>query len=801
MKTKVTVPTAQNNMSYFPMEAPHGTTAQFFRPTVPFCYEVIAGTNMELRIGAMRRIDPMVVPPLSMVNFNTRFFYVPYIDICPYYHDLKAQTPYSFRYAQDEIGSHIPANVPQIMSGVILDMFLNNTTRISSESEYADKSPAERSKMLYSFEVHGYNPYKFEGDIEDKVEQIQEILNHVDIYRHSHQDPTSKVVEGINPYQTSLILSMIEYIGNIADDVQDKYTTDAKALAQTYVEYVGGDIDSFIEAVFEEAQTEAGWSYWSGEDKMIQNISKISSFAQFLMENGFDPNASQAIVNYDDTFYYGIPDYLINRDDAPELYRFTESCDFSVNEYVLNTGSHSTGYSHYYKYTERGRNAYKLLKQTGYDYENLHIGQGEGVPFSALKLLAFVKVMLDYYENSAFINNTERLQNLNSLIHIDVDNYYLSVDDLDLIMDLTMYMTYERDYFTVNMVNPIAGNEFMNNGQSIQIADPTVSRAHVVTNDANGTPTHSSTNTNEVISATGNKLLARLTDYMKRMQIAGGRFVDRILAEFGISVDNENSRRTSYIDTINSKMTITPVMNTTSDELGDYAGFGWSSNDGNNNTLNISVPKEDGVIIAIDTITPEIMYSQGYNRQNRHIGVFDFVTPDFDGIMPQITEQGELLMIKKGPYHYGISGEVGSEEYEVPSDKSFGHNSKYMENKTLYGVVTGDFICPSVNLDISGYFTNRELNPADYLKYPGSSYQIAITQSRAFSASYDQEQYSRIFYYHGNEEELIGKTDYIKSIFRFEIKMHSPQKSPFDNYEFDKVGPSIEMEVTGQTMH
>ena len=114
-------------------------------------------------------------------------------------------------------------------------------------------------------------------------------------------------------------------------------------------------------------------------------------------------------------------------------------------------------------------------------------------------------------------------------------------------------------------------------------------------------------------------------------------------------------------------------------------------------------------------------------------------------------------------------------------------------------ILTGAFIIPSVNLEIQSYMTDRKFNPASF-RTGDQNGKISITQSRAFSAVYDQGQYSRIFYYTTPEYKLDGKTDYIKSIYRFEVEMWSPQASPFDNYQFDRNGKPINMEVGGQTM-
>ena len=777
MKTKLKVPTAKGDLNYFPMVMSHGTTDQFFRPTVPYCYELIAGSRQKIKMGNLRRVDPMVVPPMSMINFNTRFYKVPIIDIIPYYNEWKGVTPYAYRYnkTSDGISSVIPNKLPQLYSGTILEMMLNRVSRITTDNDYDNKSDDEKTLSQYTFEIHLFNnPWS------SALTQAQNIVNIKQAFRDAEFYVNGNITSFYNQYLEEIydqITDYISYVHDNTDSVNDEYVT-------TKSEY------EVIELLYNE--------WHDGVDKIDKIAYDFAENLETIFKSGFKINLThleeRGHEGYYDKEVYG---------NTKEWRAMEHEADISVPEVVYQGYGNIVNGGRFFRYTERGRVAFKILKQLGYDFDALHLGTSKGTPFGAQKLLAFLKVIMDYYENSAFIDNTERLAKLNSLLHIDVESYELTPDDLDLIMDLALYMTYERDYFTTGMVSPITGNNFVTNQEEITLNDPTsINKISTDSFDViDGTPSLvSNADFNDGgITSTGIKLLKRLTDYLHRHQISGGRFVDRILAEFGVSVDNDQARRTSYIDTVHSTMNISPVLNTTSDQLGDFAGYGTSDNSQNNNIIEVTC-EQDSIIIAIDTISPEIMYSQGYNRQNRHIRKFDMVTPDFDGITPGIIEQGEIMMIKDGcNYNYGYAAGAGTVNYASPHEKTFSYTSKYMENKTMIPILTGDFIVPSVNLEIQSYMTDRKFNPKSFLTGEQAG-KISITQSRAFSAVYDQEQYSRIFYYTTPEYKLDGKTDYIKSIFRFEVEMWSPMATPFDNYQFDRNGTPINMEVGGQTM-
>ena len=640
--TKVKIKTSESEVNYFHYNFGHGTTAKFMQPNVPFIMEVVKGSKVKIKTSCIRRIDPMPLPPMSTVKFNTRFYFVPMVDICPYFKEFETQTPYGFRYGDgSDIVSRIPLNVPQV--------------------------------------------------------KMREVI---------------KLLFGTLKTDTSVPLQ--NYVSGSSD----------------YLEVVAG---------------------------------KLNNDLNSLPTNGFDIR----------------------------LYLYQNSNSTNIGQVL-------------FKFTDRGRNFFKLYKQLGYDFtvagaklgtNGIYLNDYVNTAFSALPLLAFAKVILSYYENSAFVDNSTRLAQMLSLLHCDYDGYELTASDLDIITDMTLVMTYERDYFTTSFINPNGGNNFIVNSESIDIPDPTLeNRQHVITETLNGTPVFrkinniSSANVNNInnISATGIKLLQRLSMFMKKYQIVGGRMVDRMLAEFGVSTSDGYSRRTSYIDGIQSVMTISPVLNTTSEQLGDYAGYGQSGIDGDKNApIEINSDENSGFIVAIDTIVPEIFYSQGYNRNNRHITKFDYLTPAFDAVSVQSTEVGEIYCTKQGIYNYIDDG--------APSVIRFGYKPRYAEYKERVSYLTGDFICDSVNTDTDGYFTDRRFKMENYLN---DDDEIDIHFSRSFATTYDNKQYNRIFYGSKNY------TDYIKSVFRFDVEMYAPMKALYDEYRLeDETGnKDVTMEVGGQTM-
>lgn len=646
---KVEIQNAKSKVNTFHLSKPVATTERFYEPNIVYIKEIRKGSSGRITMSALRRVAPMPLPSMSSVRFNTRFYYVPMVDICPYYNQLDERTPYAYRSGTNsgDYNSEIPLKVPALNSVTLLWLLTQNI-------------------------------------VFDLGEETDPLLGNV-VY---------------------------------------------------YIKPIAGD---FLESV---------------------------------------------------------PYHITMTTPYDKVYE-TDKFDLSLKVTMIDGHNNTIRENVHLRYTAKGRRLYKMLKQLGYDYHTYGFTWDtnryntllyKNVEFSALPLLAFLKVYLNFYESSQYINNTTRLAELNALLHIDKSGYSLTVKDLELIFDLYQYMTYENDYFTTAFVNAQNGNNFIVNNESINIIDNTIpTNPNIISsNTTNGTATLNTGGGR--ISANGVKLLQRLNNFLKRMQVSGGRMVDRALAEYGIGIDNAYSRRCSYIDSITSVLSITPVINTTDTQLGDYAGFGSSGVDGRNknNVIEFNIPEQDGYIIAIDTIVPEIMYSQGYRRENRHLTKWDFVaSTDFDAVGVQATEQGEILMSKDSQYEYANS--------ESPANLTFGFKPRGAEYKEDYGIITGDFICPSVNTDIDGYFTDRRFDPINYLDNQGK---INITTGREFVSSYGSGQFSRIFYYNANQ------TDYIYSVFRFELELRAPYRALYEEYQLkDSDGSgSVKMEVGGQTM-
>ena len=432
-----------------------------------------------------------------------------------------------------------------------------------------------------------------------------------------------------------------------------------------------------------------------------------------------------------------------------------------------------------WRFTTKGRIAYKLLKQLGYDFRAQTVVNNTD-EFSSLPLIAFAKVVFDHFINPQFINNSTRYATIRQLFNSQkVQN--LTYVELDLIMDLSRFLCYGHDYFVDSFVNP-NGPNYQETFNAIEMLDNTGTENYVTSDGPghDGTATYNNQDDElNFITKHGIDLLKGLQNWLTRNQLAGGRFIDRLLVQFGYKPTDIDARISSYIDKYTQNVKIQPVLNNSNNGLGDYAGYGQAAEEQQEtNTIIINTDNNPGYIIAIDTIVPDIFYSSGVLRQNMHITPFDFYTPEFDCLGTQAIAQAEILMNKDEYYN----------QNDKPTNKVFGYTPRYSEYKQRYSRVTGDYIIKSVNTDLEAYVTDRKFNPADWIT-SGQTYNI--TQSKEFAFAYDREQYNRIFYIRENI------TDPVYSVFAFDIYLEAPMKTKYDYYQFEHDDNSVNIEING----
>lgn len=453
--------------------------------------------------------------------------------------------------------------------------------------------------------------------------------------------------------------------------------------------------------------------------------------------------------------------------------------------------------SHQYKYyrlTDEGRQILKILNQLGYRLDMELHETAPDIYISALPLLAFCKVYLDWYYPSAYVNDVEYRRYL-ALMNYDTVNPIYSQGDIDRLFDLITFVNFDADYFTSAFDNPVGPNPgLFDSSTVINDSSYTGTSAHSqVILDQGGTPLITSTSnssgayaarlTDYILSS-----LHSLTDYMKRHQLVGSRSLERYLSRFGISLNADKMNRSYMLGHYSQSVNFGAVMSnaSTSDaQLGAYAGQGFTpaQQDGH---FSISTD-EYGIFFIMTSIVPRIGYVQGIDRHILHLSKLDFYTPEFDAMGNQAISCAELLVNQQG------FNDSDYPQFSEMVNRPFGFTPRYAEYKTIQDKLTGDF---NVRMSAAAGQTSeawhmfrmfdQEQTPSDYVHN-----KAFVTGDRASGTS-PGAQFDRIFY------NTDSNADHFTLVHTFKVSSVFPGRSLFDTYDFDQhSGETLEIEAGG----
>lgn len=438
--------------------------------------------------------------------------------------------------------------------------------------------------------------------------------------------------------------------------------------------------------------------------------------------------------------------------------------DMSVNspdsyDFIYNDGTVSDPR----KFTSLGRKVYKIILSLGYDYTISNLGL---INYNALALLAYFKVINDWYYPSQYVADSPLSGLLNSVFSGQVT--ILTPADLhDAFKYASAVDMYNPDYFTSAFDNPegpsvvnnatVIFNDITSDGSRVQLsADMTP----VLDNDVNLSVVPNSPSSTH-ISEYGLHTLHALSDYMKRHQLAGSRALDRYLARFGVTLSTEKLNRSTYIGVKSTPLQFSSVESNSTTEgavLGDYAGKGQSFIQ---DSFTCNPQNEYGIFMIINTFVPQVGYVQGIDRHNLHLSNYDFYTPEFDALGNQAISKLEL--------YNAINLYTNNSEDVV--NQVFGFTPRYSEYKVPRDFLTGDFRVSSVGAEnLQAWHLMRLLYVEDY---------DDLVHDIDFVSGTDAKQYGRIFY-----ENTENGSDQIHCIFRFHVNLSSHQKPLYDVFDF-----------------
>jgi len=173
----------------------------------------------------------------------------------------------------------------------------------------------------------------------------------------------------------------------------------------------------------------------------------------------------------------------------------------------------------------------------------------------------------------------------------------------------------------------------------------------------------------------------RLQEWLEKNARGGTRYIENILAHFGVKSSDKRLQRPEYITGVKSPVIVSEVLNTTGQETldpskpglpqGNMAGHAVSVGQGYNGSYYC---EEHGYIVGILSVMPKPAYQQGIPKNYLKTDPLDFYWPSFANIGEQEIKLDEI-------YAYQPLGD----------QTTFGYIPRYAEYKYAANRVAGDF--------------------------------------------------------------------------------------------------------------
>lgn len=425
-------------------------------------------------------------------------------------------------------------------------------------------------------------------------------------------------------------------------------------------------------------------------------------------------------------------------------------------------------------FTERGKFLFKIFTALGYA---IVWDDKDKTPYSALPILAYAKVYVDYYANQSYMDTSDVVFWRKKFSFNDPTSFLsLDASDLQAFETLVLRACYEPDYFVSAWDTPFAPNHMQYSAISFQdiVSGTNISNTY----DTSGTPVMVQ-GANTVTSIGTQYLhdaLKAITDYSKRHQLAGASNISRTLAQFGFGVSYMKSERSIYLHGSSVDINTGAVYSTANtaspgdpSNLADYAGNGYGSGSSNCEYTT----EELGLFLEIATLLPSGGYYQGMDENNMHITKDQFFNPEYDGLGVQVIRKRELYVSRNGSYGSGPA-----------YDAAFGFTGRYGEMKRPRSWVSGDLACPTWFNGADAWHLMRKFNDASF------SNTIGLQVHSPGFTHYETDSYDRIFTVNSGNDKFIVE-------FHHDVKSFAPCHGLFETYEFGTDGKKVQVAANG----
>lgn len=471
--------------------------------------------------------------------------------------------------------------------------------------------------------------------------------------------------------------------------------------------------------------------------------------------------------------YQGKYAYSVGSDFNGE--HFVSKCDFEVCTHVDNA-NHIVQYN----FTTEGRRLYTLLLNLGYKINfsgtfTSNTVKQDKTTFSMLPLLCYMRAYYDYYLPSKY-TNTSSLRK-----YFEIIDWLTTFQNMSVFFNFfddvasTLFANFDSDYFTSSWLSPYSPSGDPNTTFGVEnpegvgyeaLSETNLSEVRVEKNSPFVSINQVPETTYSLLTQPQLDLLKAAYDFVIRNNLAGNRYFEQMFAKFGIRLPNVMTRRCEFIGQSTSSiqtMDVTSMAGTETDNLGSYAGKGYSVGDGK-----FDLDANDfGFVIIINNIIPSGGYVQGRNREVMHIDRLQFFNPEFDSKGMQAIRNDEMFAMECTERQASTNANGGVWK----PNGVFGFAPRYSEYNRPIDLLSGTFVLNSQNAEYQAYHSFRYFDTTDE---PPAQNNLAFRQ---INPAYNGNNFNRIFYVNNDS------VDHFICVFNIDAVAYRKKKSYIEQFD------------------
>lgn len=694
---KVNLGKSEHKKSFFPISLDSSTSYNFGECIPNFCHELPPDSHLNLSIRNGVRFSPLSFPTFGKADLKTYITCHKLSDLYPPFLDMLAQTPFS-----GSTNTYVPTEVPTVPLWYLW-LLVYTQCDFNFFSGYAHNFDndndgfvlPENSPLMYSdFDFTTLNLSGVSFDVLSDGEQITVDGNSV---------ASSSLIKWLVSSLASSPLTNFIPNHSVAElDVSS--LEDYLVNSSSYDEFSSRINDGVYSSIYNEIVE-------PGMCDLIYPINAIN----------FDYKGSQSIL---------LPALFMN--GTTKTYLPASNQKGLESGFVINSQLPVGDSSAFRLFVGiRLNNSGKLLRK-------ILMGLGcqlapMDTPVSILPIIAYFRSYFDLFAPKRFVKYEQSYcyRAINKVVQSGqpMSTALFGNDGIgwsDIIDDLlSCFYTKNTDYYSAQIIGLVNNYGSSLDASYIPVykdsssgSRPSLGQPANISEDlSNGTPPSLDLSGNLQHTQSQQNVLSRLTQFVNRRSVLGGKLAELLKSVFGIS-QKEVDEYNAYVGSMITDVEIGDVFSTAETQeasLGEYAGKAVGKGYSDNFNIDVDV---HSLVLSISVLVPRTQYVNGMNPILSHSNYMDFYNPMFDGLTLVPSRKSSLYCPNTYLPYY---------------DNSFGNIPIYSEYKIkTQGILSGDLSLPSTRNSFDSFTMDEVISPYIYEENDGNGAVNRVVQEINF---------------------------------------------------------------------